>query len=313
LKKKEKINMLMRFLLWAILIGSVIMGYFGFKTGSATNAAVGMALFLVGGFVLFFLLKALLHFGFILIKILLFLGLIALIAVGGLKGCEYMTKSDQPASQVSQSAKESPEIVQPFVDSEPGIFQKAMHFFSFKKDKKKQAAPAPKNIPQAIKRMTLPPQIRAEVTEVRSGYLFKMGSHFVKLYGIDAPDPAQSCLNKRGETYRCGKRSKKMLERLILGKTISCQIAGGDYRGNYIATCKTQGVDVGASLLTAGWAVADRATTTVYTPYEDDAHRKKLGLWAGKFVAPWTARAKHARQLQAKQEKPKGFWERLFE
>ena len=139
-----------------------------------------------------------------------------------------------------------------------------------------------------------------------------MGPHFVKLYGIDAPDPAQSCLDKRGATYKCGRKSKKMLERLILGKTISCQVAGGDYSGNYIATCKTRGVDVGASLLTAGWAVADRATTGVYTPYEDDAHRKKMGLWAGKFVAPWTARAKRARQVQAKQEAKGSFWERLF-
>ena len=305
--------MLMRFLLWAFLIGSIVMGYFGFKTGSATNAAIGMALFLVGGFVLFFLLKALLHFGILMVKVLLFLGLIALIVVAGLKGCEYMVKPDSkvPGATAPAPANEQTEIVQPFVDSEPGFFEKAMNFFSFKQNKK-QPAPKPKNIQVPVKPAALPHQINAKVTEVRSGYLFKMGPHFVKLYGIDAPDPAQTCLDKRGSTYKCGKKSKKMLERLILGRTISCQIAGGDYSGNYIATCKTRGVDVGASLLTAGWAVADRATTSVYTPYEDDAHRKKQGLWAGKFMAPWTDRSKRIRHQQAQKEAKKGFWESLF-
>ena len=187
-----------------------------------------------------------------------------------------------------------------------------MDFFSFKKKSDNQQVLIKQEAFRPLKPVALPKSIRAEVTEVRSGYLFKMGSHFVKLYGIDAPDPIQSCLDKRGATYKCGRKSKRMLERLILGKTITCQIAGGDYNGNYIATCKTRGVDVGASLLSAGWAVADRATTTVYTPYEDQAHQKKMGLWAGKFMAPWTARTKHMRKIQAQKEAKTSFWEALF-
>jgi len=301
--------MLMRLLLWAILIGSVIMGYFGYKSGSATNAAIGMSAFLVGGLVLFFVLKALLHLGFFMIKVILILGLVALIGVAGLKGCEYLIGSDKTPKE--EKTKESTEVVQPFTDNEPGILERALNFFSLNKTKPNSPSNKGKvSVPQ--RPVALPNNITGKVTEVRSGYLFKMGTHFVKLYGIDAPDPSQSCLDKRGSTYKCGKKSKKMLERLILGRTIACQVAGGDYSGNYIATCKTRGVDVGASLLTAGWAVADRATTTVYTPYEDNAHIKRQGLWAGKFVAPWTARARHTRQLQAKQENSKGFWESLF-
>ncbi|MDY6407600.1 MAG: thermonuclease family protein [Pseudomonadota bacterium] len=306
--------MLMRFLLWAILIGSIIMGYLGFKTGSATNAAVGMALFLVGGFILFFLIKALLQLGFFVVKIVLILGIIALIGVASLKGCEYMAKSDKNSTSVTTPKQEEISDPQPFVNSEPGILQKTLDFLSFKKKANESTLPPQQNLTKPMRPVSLPPNIQAKVTEVRSGYLFKMGHHFIKLYGIDAPDPAQSCLDKRGATFKCGKRSKKMLERLILGRTISCQIAGGDYSGNYIATCNTRGVDVGASMLTAGWAVADRAMTTVYTPYEDDAHTKKRGLWAGKFVAPWTARAKRIHQIQVKQENAqKGFWERLFQ
>ena len=95
--------MLMRIMLWAILAGSIVMGYFGYKTGSATNAAVGMGIIIVAAFAFFFIIKMLLHLGFFLIKILLIVGLIALVAVSGLKGCQYLMDSGrQVNSQQTQ-------------------------------------------------------------------------------------------------------------------------------------------------------------------------------------------------------------------
>ena len=46
--------MLIRLLLWSVLVGSVVMGYLGYKTGSATNAAIGVGVLIVLGFALFF-------------------------------------------------------------------------------------------------------------------------------------------------------------------------------------------------------------------------------------------------------------------
>ena len=304
--------MLIRIMLWAILAGSIVMGYFGYKTGSATNAAVGMGLIIMLAFVFFFIVKMFLHLGFFLVKILLIVGLIALIAVSGLKGCQYLMDSGRAVNSVqTQKAQEMEEKI-----ATKPLWDRLTSFFSFSQNTPpKGKVPTPKNIdiPQ-LKKEPLPQQISGKVTEVRSGYLFRMGPHFVKLYGIDAPDPRQVCLDKRGANYNCGHKSKRMLERLILGKKLDCQIAGGDYRENYIATCRLQKTDVGVSMLSAGWAVADRSATAVYIPYEDQAHQKKAGLWAGKFIAPWKARAQQRLQQQRElsNQSQGGFWESLF-
>ena len=306
--------MLMRIMLWAILAGSIVMGYFGYKTGSATNAAVGMGIIIVAAFAFFFIVKMLLHLGFFLIKILLIVGLIALVAVSGLKGCQYLMDSGR---KVNSTNTEKLQQMEEKIATEP-FWNRFASFFSFSNDSgssKQHPIVKGKQLDiQQLKPQPLPKQISGQVTEVRSGYLFRMGPHFVKLYGIDAPDPRQTCLDKRGATYNCGHKSKLMLERLIFGKRLTCQIAGGDYRENYIATCKIQNTDVGVSMLTAGWAVADRNITSVYTPYEEQAHQKKMGLWAGKFVAPWQARAQNRilQQNALAKKSDEGFWGSLF-
>ena len=306
--------MLMRIMLWAILAGSIVMGYFGYKTGSATNAAVGMGIIIISAFAFFFIIKMFLRLGFFLIKVLLIVGLIALIAVSGLKGCQYLMDSGR---QVNSTNTEKLQQMEEKMATEP-LWDRFVSFFSFSNNSgSNKRSPVIKgkelNI-QRLKPQPLPKQISGQVTEVRSGYLFRMGQHFVKLYGIDAPDPRQTCLDKRGATYNCGHKSKVMLERLILGKRLSCQIAGGDYRENYVATCKIRKTDVGVSMLTAGWAVADRWATSVYVPYEEQAHQKKTGLWAGKFVAPWQARAQNRilQQNALSKKSDEGFWGSLF-
>ncbi len=151
-------------------------------------------------------------------------------------------------------------------------------------------------------------KIAGQVDEVRSGYFFRMGTSFIKLYGIDSPDPAQHCSDKYGNRYPCGDMSKEALQRLIMGKIITCTPVGGNGYGDYIATCSIEGNDVGAAMVSAGWAVADRDASKVYIAYEKKAHDQKIGLWEGSFTAPWNYRNKiKAREAQQK-TKSKGFF-----
>ena len=309
--------MLIKIMLWAILLGSVIMGYFGYKTGSAENAAIGIGVLILAGFALFFLLKIFLHVGFLVVKILLFIGLIALIAISGIKGCQYLTGHGR---QVNQKQVEEVQSLESEIAGK-SLWGRAVSFFSFSQNGGRKPAPVipsrntteQASLPQ---KQELPQKINGKVTAVMSGYLFKMGSHFIKLYGIDAPDPSQNCIDERGEEYNCGHTARLMLERLILGKKISCQIVGGDYKENYIATCKLHNIDIGAGMITAGWAIADRTASQVYIPYEEKAHKGKVGLWRGKFVAPWMARQNRAAKPKSKskpgKKSEKGFWESLF-
>lgn len=306
--------MLIKLLLWSILVGSIVMGYLGVQSGSAGNAAAGIGIIILGGFLLYFLIKMVLHFGFIVIKIILFTALIVTIIFLGIKGCQFVFEKGKEASvaAVEKTKTFGHEVEQKVAEQD--IWQRALSFFSFASDKNDNTvASVPKTAytPPAPSTPTLPSTINGVVSEVRSGYLMRIGSHFIKLYGIDAPDPSQTCLDKRGETYDCGRESKKMLERLVLGKNIMCQTVGGDYNGNYIATCSINDFDVGASMVTVGWAVADRQVTDVYIPYEDEAHVKRLGLWSGKFMAPWEVRSRNRRAQTAPSEKS-GFWESLF-
>jgi endonuclease YncB( thermonuclease family) len=305
--------MWLKFLLWAILVGSIIMGYFGYQSGSATNAAIGIGVFILAAFALFFILKMLLKLGFFAAKIILILVLIAIIALAGLKGCQYLVNK---GAQVNETQTEIVDAAHSEMFGK-SLWQKIGDFFSLSKFGMNAPQPLiPATSRQiegnATTKNALPSNIQGKVTEVRSGYLFKIGTHFVKLYGIDAPDPNQECYDKRGESYQCGHQSKVMLEKLILNKNVDCQVAGGDYRQNYIATCKIKNTDVGVGMVSAGWAVADRRASQVYIPYEKHANQKNLGLWAGRFVAPWQARQTHKTETHQQTSNKKGFWESLF-
>ncbi len=307
--------MLIKLILWSILIGSIVMGYLGIQSGSAGNATVGISVIIVGGFALYFLIKMILHFGFIVIKFVLIAILIATIVLLGIKGCQFLFEKGKEASvaAVEKTKAFSHEVEQ--TEEVQDVWQRIKSFFSFSLSQDDNTVANTSNSQYAQHTSTapaLPKTVNGVVSEVRSGYLIRIGNHFIKLYGIDAPDPSQTCLDKRGETYECGRESKKMLERLVLGKNIQCQTVGGDYSGNYIATCTINDFDVGASMITVGWAVADRQVTQVYIPYEDEAHKKHQGLWSGKFVAPWEARAQY-RQTRAKPTEEKGFWESLLQ
>ncbi|NCA80209.1 MAG: thermonuclease family protein [Sphingobacteriia bacterium] len=141
-----------------------------------------------------------------------------------------------------------------------------------------------------------------------SGYFFQVGSSFIKLYGIDAPDPSQTCQDKRGNSYNCGEMSKAVLERIVHNKVIQCTPVGyGDKQGNFIATCMIEpDIDIGVVMVGSGWAVADRMQSSVYIPYEREAHQMKRGLWEGQFVAPWDARSQKNSVTRPKQKKK--FW-----
>ena len=141
------------------------------------------------------------------------------------------------------------------------------------------------------------------VTSVRSGYLFKVGDSFMKLYAIDGPDPRQTCRDSRDQKYPCGSMSKEALERLILKKEVVCTPVGSDGAHNYIVTCRVGKEDVGAAMVLSGWALADRAVSDVYVPYEKEANLAHKGLWEGKFVAPWDWRKNQPKGVFKKKSK----------
>ncbi len=107
-----------------------------------------------------------------------------------------------------------------------------------------------------------------------------------QLYGIDAPDIAQTC-EIRGRTYNCGRVSMTALMDLVAGVDIRCMPRRGAAATPVIANCFAAGYDLSEGMVHTGWALAMPRDGTKYTRIEARAKNAKRGLWKGKFTPPW--------------------------
>lgn len=289
--------MWLRITLWAMLLGSVIMGYFGYKTGSAMTTFVGMGAIVFIGFLLFFLAKMTLTAGLVFIKAVVIILLIGGVILLCVRGCTLMWQTGQSAVQTTTTAfyeakEKSFGIPGKLNTTSSSWWGKIKGVFAGNSTTTQALAPS-KIKTTSQKEETVPPEpqiMTGTVSKVLSGTMFVMNKMTLKLYGIDAPDMSQTCLTKRSEKYPCGRTAKKKLEKLLFNKTVSCQLIAPYAPSKFYAICEIQGYDVGATMVSVGWAVADRKVSDVYIPYENQARQKDEGLWSGKFVAPWEYR-----------------------
>lgn len=127
------------------------------------------------------------------------------------------------------------------------------------------------------------------VPRVIDGDTLELAGQRVRLYGIDAPESIQLCLHRTGE-WDCGRRAGLWLQQLIGGNEVACQPQGNDRYGRVVASCLMGETDIGGAMVKNGWAVAYRSITKTYVIAENDARRKRLGLWDSKFAMPWDFR-----------------------
>jgi len=140
---------------------------------------------------------------------------------------------------------------------------------------------------------------------VISGDTLQIQGRYFKLYGIDAPEANQTCADKSGRSYNCGRQAALWLKGWIGDHPLECHIMQEDKKGNMVGTCSLGEYDLGAALVNAGWAVAYTKYTDIYVPYEMQAQANGNGLWQGKFYKPWDWRALQAQKPKIKVIKPK--------
>lgn len=105
----------------------------------------------------------------------------------------------------------------------------------------------------------------------------------VRLLDLDAPERLQTCTTSEGWTWACGARATIELRSLVSGHKISCRAYGKDKYGRTLAQCSVLGVDLGAWLVSRGWAVA---TSSLYQREMREAARFRRGMWSGSFQLP---------------------------
>ena len=121
---------------------------------------------------------------------------------------------------------------------------------------------------------------------VIDGDTIEVGTARIRLFGVDAPESAQSCLAESGR-WSCGEQATRALAGRIDGRSVACEERDRDRYGRIVAVCRHGGQDVNAWLVRGGWAVAYRRYSTAYASEEAAAKGAQRGLWRGEFVPPW--------------------------
>ncbi len=296
--------MVLKIALWAFLIGSLVLGYFGMQAAGVTTTLIGIGVLFVLVFLVYFLFQLGFEAFLVFLKffgIAIIVGILILLTI---RGCNMViAKGKQATHVVVQKTNEMTEKIRENVTSEAkdSTLDNSGSWFSGIKSYvsswgSRDVAPVSSQVQKTIPAPVVPApkEISGFVSHVYSGNIFKLGNNFLKLYGVDVPSIKQTCIDKRGETYNCGQMAKQRLEKLLLNKNVICQTVTRYAQNQYDVTCTLKGYDVGATMVAVGWAIADRHVTDAYVPYENQARTQKQGLWAGKFIAPWTYRQKVA-------------------
>ena len=114
-----------------------------------------------------------------------------------------------------------------------------------------------------------------------------LNSEKIRFYGIDTPEKKQKCKDRNGLSYPCGEFATNELKKIISSGQLFCKKRATDRYGRSISICYVNGVDINSLMVKNGWALAYRKYSRDYIDEEKEAKDNKLGMWAGKFIAPW--------------------------
>jgi endonuclease YncB( thermonuclease family) len=124
-------------------------------------------------------------------------------------------------------------------------------------------------------------------TRVIDGDTLDLGHERFRLIGIDAPELHQTCDDAQGRTWACGRAARKRLVELVNQVDVSCVPRSRDRYGRALAVCSAGAVpDLGEALVRDGYAVNYSRYTDVYLAAENEARAARRGIWQGRFENP---------------------------
>ncbi|MBY0430598.1 MAG: thermonuclease family protein, partial [Rhodospirillales bacterium] len=131
------------------------------------------------------------------------------------------------------------------------------------------------------------PQARIEGrADVIDGDTITVAGATVRLYGVDAPEPAQRC-DEAGRDWACGQAAAAALAGHLRNRVVACEERAYGGPDLMVATCVLGGQDIAAWLARSGWAMAYVKFSKRYIPEEAVARARGVGLWKGQFEPPW--------------------------
>jgi endonuclease YncB( thermonuclease family) len=137
----------------------------------------------------------------------------------------------------------------------------------------------------------------------------RIGRRRIRLSNIEVPDPHQRCLKagarSGGRTWDCGHDARETLQRLVSGRSVTCETGSGGANDVASGRCEIKGADVAEALVKTGYAFAQGAFMPTYGNAEAAAKESKSGIWSSaepERPAQWRDRL----WTEAKQKAPDG-------
>lgn len=122
------------------------------------------------------------------------------------------------------------------------------------------------------------------VEHVTDGDTLRMNGMRIRLWGIDAPEMAQPF----------GLDAKRKLAAFVLDQRIECHDKGSDRYKRTVAQCFLNGTDLGAYMISQGYAIDyTKYSGGFYRKQEDEARSERLGMHASGYIAPEEWRRTH--------------------
>ena len=119
------------------------------------------------------------------------------------------------------------------------------------------------------------------------GDTLRAGHERIRLYGIDAPELAQTCRDSAGRDWACGRAAKARLASLVANSAVTCASRGRDRYGRMLGICSAGNVsDVAELLVQEGYAVDYSRYSWRYSAAARTARAAGRGIWRGSFENP---------------------------
>jgi endonuclease YncB( thermonuclease family) len=128
---------------------------------------------------------------------------------------------------------------------------------------------------------------------VLDGATLRLDNKVLRLAALEVPDRGRaSCRNASGRPEDCAGLAAESLARLVADRAVECQVQGRDRLGRGLGTCRAGGVELNASLIAAGWALAEAGAQPALAAVEESARQARRGLWAAGVSPPehWRGR-----------------------
>jgi endonuclease YncB( thermonuclease family) len=123
----------------------------------------------------------------------------------------------------------------------------------------------------------------AAAQTVVDGDTIELKGTIFRLHGIDAPELPQVC----ADGWPAGRAARDYLGDLIGTKQVTCTTRMGEFDHEIAAICRADGIDLGAAMVTGGYALAFVPYSARYITQEDAAMSTRRGVHGHKCAAPW--------------------------